>query len=120
MLFGRHKMKDEEGGPAVDEALNQVLRADVGIVYKHSPVCRASAVAMRHVQEFITRNPDIPVYTIDVVRDRKLARRLAADWDIPHESPQVIVLRLGVPRAHGSHYEITIDRLEDWCAAASA
>jgi bacillithiol system protein YtxJ len=117
MLFGRHKKTENEGDPARDEALNQVLRADLGIIYKHSPVCRTSAVAMRHVQDFMTRNPDIPVYTVDVVRDRKLARRLAADWGIPHESPQVVVLRQGVPRAHGSHYDITIDRLEDWCTS---
>ncbi len=117
MVFGWDKRIEKEQVQLGDNALNEVLRADLAIIYKHSPLCRTSALAMRQVQDFMVRNPAVPVYTVDVIRDRKLARQLADHLGIQHESPQAIVLRKGVPSAHGSHYDITVDRLEAWCAA---
>ncbi|KPJ93839.1 MAG: hypothetical protein AMS18_04955 [Gemmatimonas sp. SG8_17] len=100
-----------------NDALNEVLQAELAIIYKHSPLCRTSEQAMRQVEAFMARHPAVPVYIVDVVGERKLARQLAGDLRIQHESPQAIVLRNGVPRAHGSHYDITVDQLEAWCAA---
>ncbi|UCG85780.1 MAG: bacillithiol system redox-active protein YtxJ [Gemmatimonadota bacterium] len=116
MLFGRDKKAKQEQDRATDNALNEVLQADLAIIYKHSTLCPTSALAMRQVQDFMTRNPAVPVYVVDVIRDRKLARQLAGDLRIQHESPQAIVLRNGVPRAHCSHYDITADQLETWCS----
>ena len=117
MLFRRDKKTEKELDRLRNDALNEVLQADLAIIYKHSPLCRTSALAMRQIEAFMARRPTVPVYIVDVVADRKLARQLAGDLRIQHESPQAIVLRNGVPRAHGSHYDITVDQLEAWCAA---
>ena len=120
MLFGRKKHSEEDQTRVRDDSLNEVLEADLAIIYKHSPRCPTSATAMRQVQDFMAKNPDIPVYVVDVIRDRDLSRQLANDLGVQHQSPQVVVLQRGTLQAHGSHYEISADRLEAWCDRISS
>jgi bacillithiol system protein YtxJ len=101
-------------------ALDAALREELAVIYKHSRFCPASATAMKEIREFVERNPEVPVYQIDVIRSRSLARQLAEDLGVRHESPQAIVLRNGRPIAHGSHYEVTRDKLEAWCRGAQS
>lgn len=115
MLFGRKKHSQEDQPLVQDDSLNEVLEADLAIIYKHSPRCPTSAMAMRQVRDFMAKNPDIPVYVVDVIRDRALSRQLANDLGVQHQSPQVVVLQKGTLQAHGSHHEISSDRLEAWC-----
>lgn len=48
-----------------------------------------------------------PVSLVDVARQRDLARRIAEQTGIRHESPQVLVLRDGVAVWSASHRAIT-------------
>jgi len=120
MLFGRKKRPEDDQAPVRDDSLNEALEADLAIIYKHSTRCPTSATAMRQVKEFMAKNPDIPVYVVDVIRDRALSRQLADDLGVQHQSPQVVVLKNGTLQAHGSHYEISVDRLEAWCHQVSS
>lgn len=98
--------------PVVDEqTVDELLRAPVAILYKHSPLCGVSARALREVTRFAETNPDMPVYQVDVVNQRALARDMASRLRIAHQSPQVIVLRKGTPMWHGSHFEVTAENL---------
>lgn len=96
-------------------ALDAALSEELAVIYKHSRVCPSSAKAINEIRAFAERNPGVPVYQIDVIRSRSLARQLAEDLGVRHQSPQAIVLRRGSPIAHGSHHEVTRDRLETWC-----
>ena len=105
--------------PLEDPAdLTQVMEADVAILYKHSPVCSISRAAMEEVRRFVERRPDVPVFVMDVVRQRELARRTAEQLGIRHQSPQVIVLRGGAPQHDASHRQITAQVLEEWTRSA--
>jgi bacillithiol system protein YtxJ len=101
-------------------ALDAALQDELAVLYKHSRICPTSVRTIREIREFVDRNPDVPVYQVDVIRDRSLARQLADDLGIRHESPQAIVLQNGRPFAHGSHHEVTTDRLEAWCRGAQS
>jgi bacillithiol system protein YtxJ len=63
------------------------------------------------VQRFLQEHPDVPVYLVDVIRQRPLSREIAAQLGIEHESPQAIVIRAGAVRWHASHYEVTAEAL---------
>jgi bacillithiol system protein YtxJ len=89
-----------------------LLRTDVAVLFKHSPTCATSWFAQRHVDAFAAANPAIPVHTISV-RDRELAREIAARTQVRHESPQVIVFRQGQVVAHTSHDGVTEEFLAD-------
>jgi len=102
----------------VDEAtLAEAMRADVAVIYKHSHRCPVSRLTMQEVSDFVERRPDVPVYVLDVVRERPLSLQLARDLGVQHQSPQVILLRAGRPEAHASHQKITSRLLETWVSA---
>lgn len=104
-----------EGDPRsirVAEELDAALDEPVAVLYKHSPLCGASAAAARQIRRFMDGHPGVPVYLIDVIRDRPLAREVARRLSIRHESPQAFVLRDGDVVWNGSHDEVTAEALE--------
>jgi len=88
------------------------------VVYKHSPTCGASDRAFTEVQAFSRAHPDAPVFVVDVLAQRALSFRLAAQFGIGHESPQVIVLNAGVATWNESHFGISAQRIAAACAVA--
>lgn len=105
---------------AEEGVLDEVKRAELAVIYKHSPICPVSWSAQREVANFIEQNPDTPVYVVNVVQDRTLSRKLADDLGVRHESPQAILMQSGEAMNHASHHEITVQLLEGWTAEASA
>ena len=94
-----------------DLGLEEALKAEQAMLFKHSPRCPVSVWALTEVEEFARRRPATPVYLVDVLAQRPLSQRIAADLGIPHESPQAILLQRGKPLWHGSHSEVTADAL---------
>ncbi len=97
-----------------DGALAEAMAAEVAVIYKHSHRCPVSRLTMHEVSEFVERRPDVPVYVVNVVRDRTLSQQLANDLGVQHQSPQVILLRGGHADTHASHRRITSALLERW------
>ena len=95
-------------------SLARAMAADMAVIYKHSHRCPVSRLAMHEVSEFAERRPDVPVFLVNVVRDRPLSQQLASDLGIQHQSPQAIFLRRGCVDAHVSHRKITSSLLEEW------
>lgn len=105
-------MTESQPRPVRDaEELDTVLREPVAVLYKHSPLCGASATAARQVRAFMDAHPEVPVYLVDVIRDRPLAREVTRRLGIRHESPQALVLRAGDVVWTGAHTAVTADRL---------
>ncbi|UCD25738.1 MAG: bacillithiol system redox-active protein YtxJ [Gemmatimonadota bacterium] len=119
-MFGRDTKSELLRDLTGEGALEEALSANIAILYKHSPFCPTSRRAMREVQNFAQLRREVPVYMVDVIRDRPLSQRLASELSIRHESPQVIVLRKGEAMAHGSHYDVTAEQLERWCSEDDA
>jgi len=104
---------------ADENTLNEFRRAELAIVYKHSPICPVSWSAQREVDRFIEQHPDFPVYMVNVVQDRSLSRQLADDLGVRHQSPQAILVQSGGVLKHASHRQITAQLLETWVNASS-
>jgi bacillithiol system protein YtxJ len=49
---------------------------------------------------------------VDVRAQRPLSQAIAARSGVPHESPQVILFRCGVPAWSASHHDISAEALE--------
>lgn len=96
-----------------EQDLEQVFAEPVAVVFKHSSRCPISRSAQREVERFLNNQPDVPVYLVDVIRDRTVSRALATRTGIRHESPQTIVLHQGAVAWHGSHYQVTADAIRE-------
>lgn len=77
------------------------------IIFKHSPRCSISNMAIDRFQrraEFLP--PDTPAFLVDVLSSREMSQAIAAKYNIQHESPQVLFIRNGVCIYHASHSQI--------------
>lgn len=77
------------------------------IIFKHSPSCSISSMAkyeMEHVDESVFEAADVNY--VDVVGSRPLSQLIANTLDIRHESPQLIYVKDGEVKWHGSHSQV--------------
>ena len=77
---------------------------------KHSIACPISA---RGQMEFVglEADGDPPLYCVVVQYARDVSRHLADTLDVPHETPQALLLSGGQAVAVFNHYDITTDAL---------
>ncbi len=93
--------------------LEQALSADRAFLFKHSTRCGTSSRAYRQVTEYEEADEPIPVFLVDVIAERTLARSIADRLGVRHRSPQVILLESGRPIWHASHGAVTAEILTE-------
>ena len=63
------------------------------IYFKHSPQCPISARARIEMDRYLKSKPgDIEFELIDVISNRARSDEIAQQFDVEHESPQVILV----------------------------
>ena len=92
--------------------LEEALTARVAVLYKHSTRCGVSSGSLIEMRQFADLHPEVPVYLIDVIADRDIARRSAETTGVRHESPQVILLVAGDAVWDTSHFSVSCSKLE--------
>jgi bacillithiol system protein YtxJ len=84
----------------------------VVVIYKHSPICDLSAMAMDEMQAFLqSADAKLDVRLIDVLAARPASQWVEVRTGVRHESPQVLVLSGGSVVWHASHRRITATAL---------
>lgn len=97
-------LRDEEGVLAAFQTGRFLL-------FKHSTRCGTSLRAYREVEAFEASGATFPVYLVDVIAERDLARDLAERLGVRHASPQVILVSGDRPVWSASHGQIRVDVL---------
>jgi bacillithiol system protein YtxJ len=87
----------------LDELLSQSGEQPV-ILFKHSDTCSISARAYREMAKLENR-----VALVTVQKARPLSNEIATRFALPHETPQVLVVRDGKLAWSASHFRITAD-----------
>ena len=64
------------------------------VIFKHSTRCSISSMAM-HRLERETAPDNTLFYYLDLIRNRNLSNKIAADYAVHHESPQVLLIKNG-------------------------
>ena len=77
------------------------------VIFKHSTSCGLSGMMLRRFQQHWEPSPNVAdFYLLDLIGNRQLSNLVAANLDVPHQSPQVIVLGAEGVLAHASHGNI--------------
>lgn len=84
----------------------QVAALPMAILYKHSPTCELSGMAVHEVKQFATAHDEVPIFMVDVLSQRSLSNHIEAHLQIRHESPQAIILQLGRAVWNASHRRV--------------
>lgn len=87
------------------------------LIYKHSKTCSISSV-VRNRLEKNTPPPGIDFYFLDIWEYRMVSNKIAADFSVRHESPQVLLIKNGQCIYEESHLGIRMDEIEVQSMAA--
>jgi bacillithiol system protein YtxJ len=105
------KLKPMSDTAALDEAIAESRERPV-LIFKHSRTCGISCEAFDELHSHISEAPlDASYKVITVQSHRGVSDATEARLGIRHATPQVIVLRDGVPVWNASHFRITAEAL---------
>ena len=85
------------------------------VIFKHSFRCGTSSWALNSLERS-GPNEHIDFYFLDVIRHRPLSRKIAEEFNVHHESPQVLVIRNGECVYDESHTAISLDEIVEFAA----
>jgi len=83
-------------------------------IFKHSVTCGISDAALSEYRRFVEYEPkrELPEFRMLVVQKARAASdHLGVRAVVRHESPQAILLRDGETAWHGSHWEVSLEKL---------
>lgn len=82
------------------------------VIFKHSIRCGVSSMALSRLERTYTpMNADF--YLLDLISYRNISNRIATEYDVYHESPQVLVISNEQCVYDESHSGINMDEIEE-------
>lgn len=86
------------------------------VIFKHSTTCSISAMALNRLQR---RASDLNtngahVYYLDLKAHRDVSNMIESEFDVVHESPQVLIIDHGKAVYHRSHGDIDPIEIKDF------
>lgn len=82
------------------------------VIYKHSTRCSTSTMIKNRLERSETP-ASIEFHYLDLIAYRSLSDKIADDFGVQHESPQVLVICDGRCIFHESHYAIYMDAIAE-------
>lgn len=84
------------------------------LIFKHSTRCGISRMALKNFEG----NYDIPetemdLYFLDLLNYRALSQDISTQFNVMHQSPQVLVIKNGQVIYHDSHDYISINKIKE-------
>ena len=92
------------------EALTEASKTRPQVIYKHSTRCSLSS-AVLHRLERSGFHPDLDFHFLDLLRFRSLSYKIAEQFGVYHESPQVLLIRNGECTYDESHMAVRMQDL---------
>ena len=85
-------------------------QAGYSLIFKHSTRCSISLMAKRRFELDWDKLPaDMPLYFLDLIQHRDISSKIAHDFQVHHESPQLLLVKDGECVLDLSHGEISVD-----------
>lgn len=85
------------------------------VIFKHSTRCGTSAW-IKNSLERSEPAENVDFYYLDVISYRPLARKVAEEFNVHHESPQVLIIRNGECIYDESHHSISMEEIVQYAA----
>jgi len=95
---------------SADQVQQIKQHAGYSIIFKHSTRCSISMMAKRKFELDWTDLPeDIDLYFLDLIKYRELSAQIAHDFQVHHESPQLLLIKDGECVLDQSHGAISVE-----------
>jgi len=86
------------------------------VIFKHSTRCSISSMAKNRIERE-TPPENVVFYYLDLIRYRSISNKIAEDFHVPHESPQVLLIKNGECIYEESHNGISMGEIAEQAAA---
>ena len=80
------------------------------LIFKHSTRCSISSIALNRIES----NEPAQIkfcYYLDLIKYRSISNKIEVDFQVKHESPQVLVIENGKCIYHTSHNDISWSKI---------
>ena len=81
------------------------------IIFKHSTRCAVSSMAKNRLER--SAAPDADFYFLDLIQHRNISGKIAEEFSVYHESPQILLIKNGECVYDESHSGISMDEIAD-------
>ncbi|NIF05246.1 bacillithiol system redox-active protein YtxJ [Chryseobacterium sp. Tr-659] len=95
----------------LEKAVEESFQHKIAI-FKHSTSCFISRTVLKNFEKEVENSEqEVHVYYLDLLAHRPVSNKIAADFEIRHESPQLIVIENGKPVNNASHQDISLSQI---------
>jgi len=83
------------------------------LVFKHSTSCSISATSLSRMERAwdADKAKNIEPFYLDLIRFRSISNKIAKEFNVEHESPQILLIQNGECTYDASHFEIRFDEI---------
>ncbi len=86
------------------------------LIFKHSTRCSISSVAKSRLERS-TPPENVDFYFLDLIKNRDISNKIAEEFSVSHESPQVLLIKNCECVYDESHSGISMDEIEEQATA---
>lgn len=103
------------------EQLQQIKKAaGYSLLFKHSTRCSISLMAKKKFEfEWDALPENTPVYFLDLLKYRPISNAIAEEFNVHHQSPQLLLIKDGECIYETSHGEISAEDAAEQMAVKS-
>ena len=84
------------------------------LIFKHSTSCPISSMAKSRLEmAWNLKGEEVEVYYLDLIAYRAISNKVASDFGVRHESPQVLLIKDGICSFNTSHLDISVDGVKE-------
>jgi len=94
------------------EEIKEASQNKLQLIFKHSTRCIISKMALKNFESDFLLNDVIDAYYLDLIAYRDISNKIADDFGITHQSPQVLLIKDGKVVYHESHEGIDANVLK--------
>jgi len=109
-LFGSKEPKEEKVLPWIHlttleqlHAISEKSKSKTQLIFKHSTRCGISRMVINQFSELYDVNANTDLYYLDLLNYREVSNEVGYQFQVLHQSPQLLVIKNGVAVAHASH-----------------
>ena len=88
------------------DQINEIKEAShnkLQLIFKHSTRCIISKMALKNFESDFLLHDVIDAYYLDLISYRDISDKIADDFGVTHQSPQILVIKDGRVVYHESH-----------------
>ena len=97
------------------DSLKEKSKEKPQVIFKHSSRCAVSGVAKNRLERS-ELFPNADFYFLDLIKHRSVSDKIADDFSVYHQSPQILLIRNGECIYDESHSAINMDEITELAA----